>query len=138
MSYLTVGQVAKRAGVNLQTIHYYERRDLLPAAARSDANYRLYRADAVQRTRFIKKAQRVGFTLEEVKELISLRAESVDQCRKVKALAEIKLEQIDEKLRSLRTMRSKLRGLVGRCDAAAASPGIDCPMISAFDSEEVE
>ncbi len=138
MRRLTVGQVAREAGVNLQTIHYYERRALLPEAARSDSNYRLYPEEAVRRTRFIKRAQRVGFTLEEIRELISLRAESVDQCGRIQQAARVKLDEIDEKIRELRSISSKLRRLISRCEAAATSPDSECPIVAALDSEEDE
>src|SRR5437588_6286022 len=72
---LKVGQVAAEVGVGVQTLHYYERLGLLPKPNRSEANYRLYSPDAVRRVRFIKKAQALGLTLEETKQILDLRSE---------------------------------------------------------------
>ena len=85
MNGLKVGEVARQAGVNLQTVHYYERRGLLPIPPRTDANYRSYPAGAVLRVRFIKRAQDLGFTLKEIEELLSLRATPRSGCADVRS-----------------------------------------------------
>jgi DNA-binding transcriptional MerR regulator len=85
---LKVGAVAKAAGVGVQTLHYYERVGLLSKPARSAANYRLYSPETVRRVRFIKKAQAVGLTLEETKQIVNLRARGRAPCRKVAELCE--------------------------------------------------
>ena len=85
---LPVGSIAKKAGVGVQTLHYYERIGLLPKPTRSEANYRLYSPDALRRVRFIKKAQALGFTLAEIKQILDLKSHGRAPCRKVTELDE--------------------------------------------------
>jgi len=133
MQGLKVGEVAQRAGVNLQTVHYYERRGLLPKPPRTDSNYRAYPADAVLRVRFIKRAQDLGFTLKEIQELLSLRAAPRARCGDVRERAEAKVRDIDEKVRTLQAMRTALTKLVGEC--SGSGPVTKCPILEALDSE---
>ncbi len=102
---LHVGAVAKKAVVGVQTLHYYERINLLPNPARSEANYRLYSADAVRRVTFIKKAQAVGFALAEIKEILDLKSHGRAPCHKVTELGEKHLQEIDARLAQLRAYR---------------------------------
>ena len=133
MQGLKVGEVAQRAGVNLQTVHYYERRGLLPKPPRTDSNYRAYPADAVLRVRFIKRAQDLGFTLKEIQELLSLRAAPRARCGDVRERAEAKVRDIDEKVRTLQAMRTALTKLVREC--SGSGPVTKCPILEALDSE---
>jgi DNA-binding transcriptional MerR regulator len=105
---LKVGAVAKAAGVGAQTLHYYERLGLLPKPRRSEANYRLYSPEAVRRVRFIKKAQALGLTLEETKEILDLKDHGREPCRKVADLGEKHLHEIDRRLTQLRVYRRVL------------------------------
>lgn len=134
MDGLKIGEVAKQAQVNLQTIHYYERRGLLSKPPRTAANYRLFPAGAVQRVRFIKRAQELGFTLKEIKELLSLRASPRARCADVYKRAEEKIRAIDEKVRTLQAMRKALSKLMSEC--AGRSPISECPILEALDSEK--
>ena len=134
MESLKVGEVAKQAGVNLQTIHYYERRGLLPKPPRTGSNYRAYPTDAVLRVRFIKRAQELGFTLKEIKELLSLRAAPRTRCSDVRRRAEAKVQDIDEKVRTLQAMRRALTKLIGEC--SGIGPVTECPIVEALDSED--
>src|SRR5581483_6444195 len=102
---LKVGAVAKAAGVGVQTLHYYERIGLLPKPARSEANYRVYSADAVRRVTFIKKAQALGFSLTEIKEILELKSHGRAPCCKVTELGEKHLRDIDARLAQLRRYR---------------------------------
>jgi DNA-binding transcriptional MerR regulator len=102
---LHVGAIAKKAGVGVQTLHYYERIHLLPRPARSDANYRVYSDADLRRVRFIKKAQAVGFTLAEIKEILELKSHGRAPCRKVTELGEKHLRDIDARLGQLRRYR---------------------------------
>ena len=102
---LHVGAIAKKAGVGVQTLHYYERIHLLPRPARSDANYRVYSDADLRRVRFIKKAQAVGFTLAEIKEILELKSHGRAPCRKVTELGEKHLRDIDARLAQLRRYR---------------------------------
>jgi MerR family copper efflux transcriptional regulator len=110
---LRVGAVAKAAGVGVQTLHYYERVGLLSKPARSAANYRLYSPEAVRRVRFIKKAQAVGLTLEETKQILDLKDHGRAPCAKVAELGEKHLQEIDARLAQLRAYRRALRRALG-------------------------
>src|SRR2546428_12306667 len=110
---LKVGAVAKAAGVGVQTLHYYERLGLLQKPKRSASNYRLYSPEAVRRVRFIKKAQAVGLTLEEAKQILDLKARGRAPCRKVAELGEKHFAEIDARLAQMRTYRRALGEAVG-------------------------
>lgn len=134
MEGLKVGEVAKLAGVNLQTVHYYERRGLLPRPPRTGSNYRTYPEDAVRRVQFIKRTQELGFTLKEIMELLSLRAAPRTQCTDVRDRAEVKVRDIDDKVRALQAMRKALSKLIGEC--SGEGPVTHCPILEALDSED--
>lgn len=136
MTGFKVGDVAKQAGVNLQTIHYYERRGLLPKPPRTGSNYRAYPQDAVLRVRFVKRAQELGFTLKEIKELLSLRATPRTRCLDVRERAEAKVQDIHDKVRTLQAMRKALTKLIGEC--SSEGPVTQCPILEALDSEDNE
>lgn len=133
MAGLKVGEVAKRAGVNLQTVRYYERRGLLPRPPRTPANYRIYPVDTVLRVRFVKRAQELGFTLKEIQELLALRAAPKTRCADVRARAEAKVHDIDQRVRTLRAMRRALHNLIGEC--SGRGPVSRCPILEAIESE---
>lgn len=134
MEGLKVGEVAKRAAVNLQTIRYYERQGLLPRPPRTASNYRVYSQDAVRRVRFIKRAQELGFALRDIKELLSLRAAPRTCCADVRRQAQAKLRGIDEKIGTLQRMRRALTKLIGEC--SGRGPVTACPILEALDSED--
>ncbi len=134
MEGLKVGEVAKQAGVNLQTVRYYERRGLLPRAPRTGSNYRAYPEDAVRRVQFIKRAQELGFTLQEINELLSLRAAPQTRCADVRRRAQTKLRDIDDRVRTLQGMRKALTKLIGEC--SGKGPVTQCPILEALDSED--
>lgn len=130
MEGLKVGEVAKQAGVNLQTIHYYERQGLLPKPPRTGSNYRAYPTDAVLLVRFIKRAQELGFTLKEIKELIALRDGGSRRRSEVRAVAETKMRDIDQKMARLQAMRSALYSLIETC--ACGKERLACPILEAL------
>lgn len=134
MTGLKVGTVAKRAGVHLQTILYYERRGLLPEPPRTGSNQRAYPEDTVRRVRFIKRAQELGFTLKEIEELLSLRAAPGTRCDRVREHAEIKVRDIEDRIRTLRAMREALAKLIGECSGRASVTA--CPILDAMDPED--
>lgn len=134
MEGLKVGEVAKQAGVNLQTVRYYERRGLLPRPPRTGSNYRAYPEDAVRRVQFIKRAQELGFTLQEINELLSLRAAPQTRCADVRRRAQTKLRDIDDRVRTLQAMRKALTKLIGEC--SGKGPVTQCPILEALDSED--
>lgn len=128
---LRTGQVAARAGVNVQTLRYYERRGLLEEPARRPSGYREYPPDAVQLIRFIKRAQELGFTLGEVEDLLRLRGDRTASCSDVRAAAQAKIDDVDRKIRSLRAMKRALGVLVGSCRSDASIR--ECPILEALD-----
>jgi MerR family transcriptional regulator, copper efflux regulator len=105
---MNVGELADRAGVGVQTLHYYERLGLLPKADRSSANYRLYSPASLRRVRFIKQAQALGFTLEEIKEVLDLREQGRAPCRCVADVARKHLRDLDARIKALREFRKSL------------------------------
>jgi MerR family transcriptional regulator, copper efflux regulator len=115
MTILTVGRLATKAGVNLATIRYYERRGLLPAPPRNNSGYRSYSEDSVRRLRFIRHAQELGFTLKEVGELLGMTAKkrpSAEVCD----LARNKISDIENRIRLLRSLKKRLESLTTACD----------------------
>lgn len=132
MANLRRGELAKQCGVNGETLRYYEKRKLLAPPARSSSGYRLYSQDDVARIRFIKNAQRVGFTLSDIEELLKLRVEKNRPCKSVLTKAQVKLREVDRKIAGLKAMRSVLTRLIDRCERAA--PTSQCPIIESFES----
>ncbi len=128
---MRIGDVATRAGVNTQTLRYYERRGILGEPKRSPAGYREYPSDTVRLIRFIKRAQELGFTLTEIEELITLRQPTPKRRGKVRELAAAKMKDIDEKLAHLQAMRSALYTLVEDCACGAET--LTCPILEALD-----
>ncbi len=128
---MTIGEVADRSSVNVQTIRYYERRGLLPTPRRSPGGYRQYSADNVHRIRFIKRAQALGFSLDKISELLALRVDPSSNCEEVLHHAEIKLRDIDERIEALRRMRRSLESLVGACRERRTTSA--CPILEVLE-----
>ena len=128
---LTIGAVAQRARVALDTVRYYERRGLLTPPPRTAAGYRQYPADAVRRVIFIKRAQALGFTLEEIAELLALRTRADGACDAVEHQAEETIGRIDAKLAELARMRGALVRLATACRSAHLPD--ECPILAALD-----
>src|SRR4051794_37191114 len=99
METLTIGQLAKRVGVNLETIRYYEREGLIPPPPRKSSGHRAYSASAVSRVRFIKRAQELGFSLAEIRELLHLRVAPAQLCTDVISQIDAKTREVEEKIR---------------------------------------
>jgi len=110
----TIGQLASEAGVNVETIRYYQRRNLFPKPNRDLGQTRRYGSSEVVRLRFIKCAQRLGFTLREIEGLLEL-LEPIS-CSKTRTIAAAKLEQVDERIRELQALRAEFAGLLAKCD----------------------
>jgi len=130
--YLTVGKIARQSGVNLQTVLYYERRRLLSPARRSDSGYRLYAPETVRVIRFIKNAQALGFTLDEIAKLLRLRVSSRSRCEPVKRQAQARLELVQGKIAGLRAMERTLRRLLKTCASRGTTDS--CPMLESLES----
>ncbi len=122
----TIGAVAKAAGVNVETIRFYQRRGLLDEPQKPLGGHRNYDPDAVRRVRFIRRAQQLGFTLEEAKGL--LRLEDGQSCKETRQLAEEKLAVIQKRINDLQRMRQLLAGLVAEC--ANGKRPRSCPIIA--------
>ena len=135
MSGLTTGELAKRGGVNLESIRFYEREKLLPKPPRTASGYRMFSEDAVRRVRFIKRAQELGFTLTEVEELLRLRSDQVSACAEVKATAEAKIEDIEQKIQHLRAMKRALGLLSASCETEG-SPR-HCPILESLNGQRI-
>ena len=134
MDGLTIGDVAKQAHVRIETLRYYERQGLVARPPRSLSNYRRYPADTVRRVQFIKRAQQLGFSLKEIKELLFLRAEPTAQCADVRDRAVAKINAIEEKIRALQAMQKALAQLVTACSGHGAAT--ECPILESLDVQE--
>lgn len=128
---LRIGDVAAKAGVNVETLRYYERRGIVRSPKRSSAGYREYPTDTVRLIRFIKRAQELGFTLDEIEDLIALRETPSKRRNKVRELAAAKLQAIDEKIARLNAMRDALSPLLEECACGAQT--VMCPILEALD-----
>jgi MerR family mercuric resistance operon transcriptional regulator len=125
---LTIGSLAESALVNLETIRFYQRKGLMREPERLQGSIRRYGESDLARVRFIKSAQRLGFSLEEIAELLKL--EDGTHCREARRLAELKLASVREKLADLQRIESVLTQLVGRCASARGS--VACPLIASL------
>ena len=129
---MTIGQVAKAAGVGVETIRFYERKKLITQPRRSTTGYRTYDQQIAQRVRFIRRAQELGFSLAEVRQLLDLRLDPRRSCSEVKAEAATKIVAIDSKIAELRRMRKALHDLAESC--SGEGPTSACPILDAIDN----
>ncbi len=125
---LTIGRLAKRAGVGIDTVRFYERAGLLPQAARTASGYRSYSAADVDRMRFIRRAKGLGFTLDEIAELLMLSSGKGSRAQ-VKAIATRRLLDLERKLKELTVVRDTLAHYAGSC--SGHGPVAGCPIIEA-------
>jgi MerR family mercuric resistance operon transcriptional regulator len=134
MKPLSIGQVARRAGVGVETVRFYERQGLLEQPPRKASGYRQYREDVVSRLRFIKRAKELGFSLKEIAELIALRFDPATTCQDIRHRAEAKLADIEAKIRDLQRMQKALLKLRAAC--RGRGPISECPILEALDRQE--
>ncbi len=127
-----IGTLAKRAGVGIDTVRYYERSGLLAPSQRLASGYRRYTPLELARLRFIRRAQALGFTLSEVRELLALSAKR--DVARVKRSAEAKLQDVDRKILALQKIRDGLATLVAACPGHGRAA--DCPILQALGGEE--
>ena len=130
---LKIGELAEQGQVSLQTIRYYEREGLLPKPPRLTSGYRVFSSEAVRRVRFIKRAQELGFSLTEIKELLSIRIDPKSDCSDVQKLARAKVTDIEGKIRTLQGMKKVLNKLASACPGVG--PSIECPILESFDPD---
>ena len=131
MHSMTIGQVAKHAGVGVETVRFYERQRLLEEPPRTASRYRQYPPEAIARIQFIKRAKELGFSLKEVNELLSLRVDPETTCGEVKTQAEAKMTDIEGKIRDLVRMQKALATLVAACSGRGSTS--QCPILGALE-----
>ena len=136
MSSLTIGALAKQAGVGVETVRFYERRGLVRRPARPSGGYRSYPEESVGRIRFIRNAQALGFTLQEVKDLLALRVTAGTSCAAVRSRASAKVADVEKRIADLERIRRALHSLIGVCPGRGAL--VDCSILDALDSIEME
>ena len=135
MQMLSIGQVARRAGVGVETVRYYEREGLLEEPPRRASGYRQYSEEVVKRLHFIKRAQKLGFSLKEINELLLLRVDAQNACEEVKLRTEEKIAEIEQKLVELQRMRQALLRVASLCEGQGADSR--CPLLDALDQQEL-
>lgn len=132
--HITIGAVARRAGVGIDTIRYYERENLLPPPRRRASGYRDYGPDVVERLRFIRRAKDLGFTLEEIRELLALSTDRERGVKSVKQRAEARLGEVEQRIRELQRVKRGLKQLIDACPGHGALE--HCPILRALGGEE--
>jgi len=132
MDSMGIGTLARRAGVRIDTVRYYERSGLLPPKLRLASGYRRYGVTELSRLRFIRRAQALGFTLKEVRELLALSRRR--DVARVKRAAQAKLTDIEQRIADLRRVRAGLQTLVAACPGSGRAE--DCPILKALGTEE--
>ena len=129
-----IGQVAKSAGVTVETIRFYERQALIPEPRRTESGYRLYTSETIRRVRFIQRAKELGFSLKDIHALLMLRNKRGAACAEVSAQALQKIVEVEQKIADLKRIRRTLTGLVERCDGEADLS--ECPILDALDEKD--
>jgi MerR family mercuric resistance operon transcriptional regulator len=131
---MRIGELATEAGVNLQTIRFYERRGLLKEPPRLISGYRIYPPETVRTVRFIKRCQKLGFTLAEIADFLQEREQRSTNGARVRAIAEAKIENIDERIRGLQNMRNEISRLLTICTCGIGLP--PCPAFEVISRDE--
>ena len=126
---MKIGEMSRATGTNIETIRYYERIGLLPAPARTDANYRSYGDAHRARLRFVRHSRELGFTIDEIRSLLDLSDHPERDCTDADRIASAHLEQVEEKIAQLSALRDELTRIVGRCRGGLAG---DCRVIEAL------
>ena len=126
---LQIGEVSTRTGVSIDALRYYERLKLLPRARRSSGGFRLFTGEHIERVQFIKQAQELGFSLDEIKGLLATGG--ADECRKVRNLLRLKLSELDDRLKALKDFRRVLARQLLACDEELEQHGESacCPVV---------
>ncbi len=133
MTSMTIGKIARLAGVGIETIRFYERTGLIDEPPRRESGYRQYPEETVARLRFIKRAKELGFTLREIKELLELRIDPNTTCEDIRHRAEAKISDIEEKIRTLERMKEALMKFTLACNGRG--PISECPILEAMEDE---
>ncbi len=136
MKPMTIGEVAKAAEIGVETVRFYEREGLIAEPPRRRSGYRQYPPDTVRRVRFIRRAKELGFTLTEIRELLSLRVAADKTCADVRTLARAKMADIEAKMLDLARIQAALTELARTCRGKGTTS--DCPILDALDEQEVK
>lgn len=128
-----IGEVARRADVNKETVRYYEERNLIPTPDRRRSGYRIFTQRHIDQIKFIKRAQQLGFTLSEIKELLELRIDEDTSCSEIKEEARQKYQDVSKKIEDLRRIKETLTGLIDSC--SEDGPIGDCPILEALEGK---
>ena len=131
---MTRGLLARHAGIGAETVRYYESIGLLEEPRRTQAGYRLYEEGDLSRLRFIRRAKELGFSLNDIRELIALRLDEGSDCSEVENRAELRLADINERIRDLQRVRRGLEKLIDSCRANPSKQ--DCPILEVLESED--
>jgi len=129
---MTRSELAKECGVNIESLRYYEKRRLIDPPKRSEVGYRLYSREDAARIRFIQNAKKLGFTLNEIMELLKLRVKKNESCESVLAKTQTKLNEVDQKIKGLKSMKKVLKQMIHQCQEATLTN--DCPILCSFES----
>ncbi len=129
----TISQLARTAGVNVQTVRYYERVNLLTPTRRTASGYRLYDHEAERRLRFIKQTQALGFTLREIRDLLAARTGATVRCHDIRSKAEAKLFEVRSKLRRFEALAGTLEQLIRVCPSGR--PADSCPILHRLEGD---
>jgi len=134
--HMRIGTLSRECGVSIDTIRYYEREGLLPPPRRRPSGYREYDAGTVRRLRFIRRAKELGFTLDDIRELMTLSSDREQGVKGVKQRAEVRLAMVEERMAQLRRMRKGLKQLIANCPGHG--PLEECPILRALSGPDVE
>ena len=132
---MTIGTLARAAGVGIDTVRFYEREGLLPAPTRRASGYREYLPASVGRLRFIRRAKDLGFSLDEIRDLLALSVDRERGVRGVRQRAEARLAEVQRRLRELRRMQRGLKQLIDACPGHG--PLDTCPILAALGDQEI-
>jgi DNA-binding transcriptional MerR regulator len=128
-----IGQVANETGLSIDTIRFYEKQGLLKRSARTEGGFRLFGAGEIETLKFVRKAQELGFSLNEIRELLILRTDHVPSCSHVKELLDQKLTAVEQKIAELRSLEMSLKRALRKCkrELKTATPGHEncCPVL---------
>ncbi|MEO5860452.1 MAG: heavy metal-responsive transcriptional regulator [Pyrinomonadaceae bacterium] len=130
-----IGEVSKRSGVGIETLRFYEKSGLVDRPSRTASGYRVYDASILERLSFIKKAQLLGFTLDDIRELIDHKRMGENPCREVRSKVKSRLEELDDRIRQMKLYRDELAASLNKWERVGESPGHVCGLI---ESSQIE
>jgi len=131
--FLTIGELARATGVKVETVRYYEKIGLLEAPRRTSGNYRAYRVEHLNRLSFIRRSRDLGFSLDQIRDLLALADKGDQPCQSVDAIARAHLAEVDRKIADLRALRSELDSLIKQCRCGTVA---QCKIIEALSPGE--